>query len=113
MYRRWNHLRTVNPHLTTIIAIGGWNEGSDKYSRMASNPSTRKTFVDSVVKFLQKYEFDGLDVDWYFIYLNYLKFIPISCSNQFECLGKKNHILIDFSAEMAQLFFQITYKLSQ
>ena len=52
--------------MTTMIAIGGWNEGSDKYSRMASNPSSRKTFVDSVVKFLQKYDFDGLDVDWYY-----------------------------------------------
>jgi len=64
MYRRWNYLRTVNPHLTTMIAIGGWNEGSDKYSKMASSAASRKTFVDSVVKFLQKYDFDGLDLDW-------------------------------------------------
>jgi chitinase len=68
MYRRWNYLRTVNPNLTTMIAIGGWNEGSDKYSRMASNAASRKTFVDSVVKFLQKYDFDGIDLDWFAIF---------------------------------------------
>ena len=47
-----------------MIAIGGWNEGSTKYSAMASNPGSRKTFVDSVVRFLKQYDFDGLDVDW-------------------------------------------------
>ncbi|CAG2121152.1 unnamed protein product, partial [Medioppia subpectinata] len=64
MYRRWNDLRLVNPHATTMIAIGGWNEGSDKYSNMVSNAASRKTFVDSVVKFLTEQNFDGLDVDW-------------------------------------------------
>jgi len=62
MYRRFNHLRS---HLTTMIAIGGWNEGSDKYSIMASIAASREIFVDSVVKFLQKYDFDGLDLDWF------------------------------------------------
>ena len=64
MYKRWNKLRSANSHLTTMIAIGGWNEGSTKYSAMASNPGSRKTFVDSVVRFLKQYDFDGLDVDW-------------------------------------------------
>jgi chitinase len=68
MYRRWNYLRTVNPHLTTMIAIGGWNEGSDKYSKMASSAASRKIFVDSVVKFLKKYDFDGIDLDWFAIF---------------------------------------------
>jgi len=47
-----------------MISIGGWNEGSDKYSNMVSNAASRKTFVDSVVKFLQTQNFDGLDLDW-------------------------------------------------
>jgi chitinase len=57
-------LKAKNPKLKTIIAIGGWNEGSLKYSAMAENPSTRKIFVDSVVEFCKKYNFDGLDMDW-------------------------------------------------
>lgn len=47
-----------------MIAIGGWNEGSVKYSNMAANPESRKTFVNSVMDFLERYDFDGLDFDW-------------------------------------------------
>lgn len=57
-------LKKRNPSLKSIIAIGGWNEGSKKYSAMASSAATRETFADSVVKFLDKYGFDGLDIDW-------------------------------------------------
>ncbi|CAG2118127.1 unnamed protein product [Medioppia subpectinata] len=66
MYRRIEHLRDVNKNMKALISIGGWNEGSTKYSKMAANPGARKTFVNSVVKFLQTYKFDGLDVDWEF-----------------------------------------------
>ncbi|CAG0913024.1 unnamed protein product [Notodromas monacha] len=63
-YRRFNALRQINPALTTIIAIGGWNEGSEKYSDMASIPERRATFVQSCVQFVQLHGFDGLDMDW-------------------------------------------------
>ncbi len=46
------------------LAIGGWNEGSTKYSAMAKDSAERQKFVDSVVQFLQKHNFDGLDLDW-------------------------------------------------
>lgn len=57
-------LKEQNPSLKTIIAIGGWTEGSEKYSAMASSKASRETFADSVVDFLEKYNFDGLDIDW-------------------------------------------------
>nr|AUF41628.1 chitinase 4 [Rhynchophorus ferrugineus] len=47
------------------IAIGGWNDSQgDKYSRLVNNPSARKRFIEHIVKFLGKYGFDGLDLDW-------------------------------------------------
>lgn len=50
--------------MKTLIAIGGWNEGSEKYSLMAESARSRQAFADSVLRFLCYYGFDGLDVDW-------------------------------------------------
>ncbi|GFV83266.1 probable chitinase 2 [Trichonephila clavipes] len=63
-FKRFTGLKKINPELKTIVAIGGWNEGSTRYSNMAASSGTRKIFVDSVVEFLQKHDFDGLDMDW-------------------------------------------------
>lgn len=63
-YKRLNDLKKKNPDLKTLIAIGGWNEGSTKYSLMAGSKKSRKQFVHSVVRFLEKHGFDGLEVDW-------------------------------------------------
>lgn len=65
MIRRMVNLRTYNPHLTTMISIGGWNEGSDKYSMMVRDPSSRKIFIQSVLDLLAEFDLDGLDFDWY------------------------------------------------
>lgn len=46
------------------LAIGGWNEGSANYSRMAADSERRKRFVKSALEFVLKYNFDGLDLDW-------------------------------------------------
>ncbi|XP_074603802.1 chitotriosidase-1-like [Brevipalpus obovatus] len=61
---RFVNLKKINPQLKTLLAIGGWNEGSIKYSTMSKDPSARKIFVQSVLDLLEKYSFDGLDVDW-------------------------------------------------
>lgn len=63
-FGKFNDLRKVNPNLKTLIAIGGWNEGSIKYSHVVANPILRAKFVESVIKFLNKYNFDGFDIDW-------------------------------------------------
>lgn len=46
------------------IAIGGWNEGSKKYSELCADPKRRAHFVESVVAFCKEHNFDGLDLDW-------------------------------------------------
>ncbi|XP_014210222.1 probable chitinase 10 [Copidosoma floridanum] len=48
-----------------LVAIGGWNDSADdKYSRLANNPSARQRFIANVLQFIEKYGFDGLDLDW-------------------------------------------------
>ncbi|KAK0181138.1 hypothetical protein PV327_003445 [Microctonus hyperodae] len=60
----FNALRKKNPSLKTIIAIGGWNEGSKSYSEMAKTAKGREEFSTNAVKFVRKYHFNGFDLDW-------------------------------------------------
>ena len=57
-------MKKINPKLKTLLAIGGWNEGSTKYSEMAAKPAARRKLIESAVEYLKKYKFDGFDVDW-------------------------------------------------
>ncbi|CAG2164989.1 unnamed protein product, partial [Oppiella nova] len=63
-YHRFILLKKLNPNLKLMISLGGWYEGSEKYSDMVSKPDVRQKFVKSVLKFLSDYKFDGLDLDW-------------------------------------------------
>lgn len=44
--------------------MGGWGMGTAPFSQMAANGSARQHFIQSSVKFLRNYNFDGLDLDW-------------------------------------------------
>ena len=47
------------------LALGGWNDSlGDKYSRLVRNPQARARFVKHALEFLEKYGFEGLDLDW-------------------------------------------------
>lgn len=47
-----------------MLAIGGWNEGSSRFSPMVADAARRREFVKNSVKFLRQNHFDGLDLDW-------------------------------------------------
>ncbi|CRK99605.1 CLUMA_CG012917, isoform A [Clunio marinus] len=63
-YYKALELREQNPCLKVLIAIGGWNEGSEKYSVLAETEESRRNFADNALKFLVFYGFDGIDIDW-------------------------------------------------
>ncbi len=54
--------RTEHPDLKVMIACGGW--GADGFSDMASTPENRERFIRSTVAFVQRYDLDGVDIDW-------------------------------------------------
>lgn len=48
-----------------VVAIGGWNDSAgDKYSRLVNDPAARQKFIKHVIEFIEKWNFDGLDLDW-------------------------------------------------
>jgi chitinase len=48
-----------------LIAIGGWNDSaSDKYYRLISNPGARAAFIADALAFIDRWGFDGLDLDY-------------------------------------------------
>ncbi|KAG8037375.1 hypothetical protein G9C98_005585 [Cotesia typhae] len=63
-YAKFNGLKTYNKKLKTMLAIGGWNEGSTRFSPMVADPERRRALVKNAVKFLRQNHFDGLDLDW-------------------------------------------------
>jgi chitinase len=56
-------LRVRNPQLSILLSVGGWS-GSTYFSDVASADSMRRQFSASCLALLQKYAFDGLDIDW-------------------------------------------------
>jgi len=63
-YAKFTGLKTYNKNLKTLIAIGGWNEGSSRFSPMVASAERRKELVKNAIKFLRQNHFDGLDLDW-------------------------------------------------
>nr|BAM67140.1 chitinase [Paenibacillus sp. FPU-7] len=56
-------LKAANPHLKTLISVGGWT-WSNRFSDVAADAATRAVFAKSAVTFLRTYGFDGVDLDW-------------------------------------------------
>jgi chitinase len=56
-------LRVRNPGLFILLSVGGWS-GSEFFSDLAFVDSARRRFSASCLALVQKYGFDGLDIDW-------------------------------------------------
>ncbi|CAG7830925.1 unnamed protein product [Allacma fusca] len=52
-YKKVNGIKLKHPHLRVLLAIGGWNEGSEKYSVMAEDPVSREKFAQSALSLVR------------------------------------------------------------
>ena len=50
MYKRFNNLKNTNPTLKTLLSVGGWKFGSQKFSNMVSKRGKREVFINSVMR---------------------------------------------------------------
>ena len=55
-------VRAKYPHLRMVISIGGWYDSN--FFSPATTDKYRKSFVNSVVKFVEAFDWDGVDFDW-------------------------------------------------
>uniref|UniRef100_A0ABD2WTE2 chitinase n=1 Tax=Trichogramma kaykai TaxID=54128 RepID=A0ABD2WTE2_9HYME len=76
-------LREINPKIKVMVALGGYHEGSKYFSQAVAKPSIRKQFINNIITFLIKYNFDGLDIDWMY---------PGQVSRGGKEIDKKNYI---------------------
>lgn len=60
--RQLVNLKSYNPELKVIAAIGGW--GMDGFSGAALTPTSRYNFAREANRIINEYGLDGIDIDW-------------------------------------------------
>jgi len=61
--RKLVSLKKKNPQLKVALAFGGWG-GCKTCSNLFAVAANRTAFAQSVLKALQQYHLDGIDIDW-------------------------------------------------
>ncbi|KAI0536383.1 chitinase [Xylaria digitata] len=67
---RLTALKNYNPGLEVWIAIGGWSMNDPDqptkrtFSELAASTANQNAFFKSLISFINKYGFDGVDIDW-------------------------------------------------
>lgn len=57
-------VQATNPSVKTILSIGGGRSNPAVFAAMASQSTSRKSFIDSSLKLARSNNFVGLDLDW-------------------------------------------------
>jgi len=103
-------------HLKIMFAVGGW-ENSQYFSAVAASPDLRVKFIASVIKMIEKFGFDGVDVDWEYPvtggadegvpadkqnYVILMKELRIALDGLAAQAGRKEKFLISFAGAAGQ-----------
>lgn len=55
--------RDHHPNLKLLLSVGG-GSGSKPFPGIAADPTKRQTFATSIRAFVDRFHFDGVDIDW-------------------------------------------------
>ncbi|KAK0161120.1 hypothetical protein PV327_009632 [Microctonus hyperodae] len=116
-FGKFNDLRKKNPNLKTLVAIGGWNEGSKQYSSMANNAKYREHFAADAAKFVIKHGFNGMSLDWEYPAQN--GGAPEDVVNYIELLKilrihfNKNKLILSAAVAPTEYSASLSYNISQ
>jgi chitinase len=69
LYSRFTGLKSEFSGLQTWISVGGWSftdpgPTREAFSTMSASSTNRAAFINGVIKFMDTYGFDGVDLDW-------------------------------------------------
>lgn len=70
LYARFTGPKTSNTGSETWISVGGWSMNdvdqpmATTFSDLAASDDAQSSFFDSLLNFMDAYEFDGADIDW-------------------------------------------------
>lgn len=63
-WKEFTALKKKKSSLKTYLSVGGWDMGGKVFSDMARFKGTRRNFIESALNTMEKYGFDGIDIDW-------------------------------------------------
>jgi len=98
-----------------MVAVGGWSEGSTTFSNVASNPALRKAFAKNSATFVNKYGFDGFDIDWEYPNQrggkqedinNFVEMLK-ECNTELKKKGKLLSVAVGATESLASLSYKI------
>lgn len=103
-FRKIIQLKANYPHLKILLSVGGGADHLEpnpslKYLELLIDSTLRLTFINSAHAMVQKYGFDGIDLDWQFPQQG-----PVKEKTGFSALIEKIHLAFGWDGRYSQDF---------
>ena len=113
------------PHLKVMFSVGGW-DNSYQFKKMTRDKETRCNFIRSVIKIIDKWSFDGVDLAWFYPganttrssayktkYVKLMKELRIALDSHQRQKGRSSRYLISFAGSNSKDILEKGYNLPE